>query len=129
MVLATLGFFAFTAYSVLVVDADRVRILGLFGYRFFHALYALILFPSALWLPLTAAMVGQPSRLLWLGILLVLALVALGSVGLLLALLAVRQTPSPKGYWLAVIGSLTFCFQTVVLDLFVWTAFFPRSFG
>jgi hypothetical protein len=85
----------------------------------------MILIPSALWLPLTSAMVQQPSNLLWLGILLVLAVVGLGSMGLLLALLTLQPRQPTAAYWLAVLGAVAFCFQTTVLDLFVWTGLFP----
>jgi hypothetical protein len=125
MALAMAGFFAFTYFLLFPADPDRVRIAGRFGYSLFHGLYLIILIPSALWLPLTSAMVQQASSLLWLGIRLVLALVGLGSVGLLLALVALRPHQPTRAYWLAVAGSVAFCFQTAVLDLFVWTAFFP----
>ena len=85
----------------------------------------MILAPSALWLPLTSAMVQQPSSILWLGIRLVLGAVGVGSVALLLALLSLQPRQPARAYWLAVAGSVAFCFQTAVLDLFVWTAFFP----
>ena len=125
MALAAGGFFAFTYFLLVCVDPDRVRIAGGFGYGLFCGLYVLILGPSALWLPLTSAMIQQPSSLLWLGIRLVLALVGIGSVALLLALLRLRPRQPPAAYWLAVAGAVAFCIQTAVLDLFVWTAFFP----
>jgi len=78
-----------------------------------------------LWLPLTSAMIQEPSSLLWLCIRLVLALVGLSGVALLLALLSLRQRQPATAYWLAVAGAVAFCIQTAVLDLFVWTAFFP----
>jgi hypothetical protein len=125
MVLAAAGYFAFTYFLFVHVDPDRARIAGRFGYSLFHGLYLLILAPSALWLPLTSVMIQQPSSLLWLGIRLVLALVGLGSVALLFALLSLRPRQPPVAYWLAVTGAVAFCIQTAVLDLFVWTAFFP----
>lgn len=37
-----------------------------------------------------------------------------------------RRSRQPAvAYWLAVAGAVAFCFQTVVLGLFAWTAFFP----
>jgi hypothetical protein len=125
MILAATGYFVFTGFLLFAVDPARVRIAGRFGYRLFHGLYLMILVPSALWLPLTSAMVQQPGSLLWLGVRLVLALVGLGSVGLLLALLTLRPRRPATAYWLAVVGSVAFFFQTTVLDLFVWTASFP----
>jgi hypothetical protein len=125
MALATAGFFAFTYFLLFQADPDRARIAGRFDYGLFEGLYAMILVPSALWLPLTSAMVQQPSSLLWLGIRLVLAVVGLASVALLLALLGLRPRQPVRAYGLAVAGSLAFCIQTAVLDLFVWTALFP----
>jgi hypothetical protein len=129
MALAMVGYFAFTYFLLFPADPDRVRIASRFGYGLFHGLYLIILIPSALWLPLTSAMVQQPSSFLWLGIRLVLALVGVGSVGLLLALVALRPRQPTRAYWLAVAGSVAFCFQTAVLDLFVWTSLFPAGVG
>jgi hypothetical protein len=70
-------------------------------------------------------MVQQPSSILWLGIRLVLAIVGIASVALFLGLLSLRPRRPVGAYWFAVAGALAFCFQTAVLDLFVWTAFFP----
>ena len=125
MVLAAAGFFAFTYFLFFRVDPDQARIAGRFGYGLFHGLYLLILVPSALWLPLTSAMVQQPSNLLWLSIRLVLALVGLAGIALLVALLTLRPRRPGVVYWLAVAGAVAFCIQTAVLDLFVWTAYFP----
>jgi hypothetical protein len=125
MALAAAGFFAYTYYLLVHVDPDKALIAGRLQYSLFHGLYALILVPSALWLPLTSAMVQHPSSILWLGIRLVLALVGLGSVALLWALLRLRPRQPSAAYWLAVAGAAAFCIQTAVLDLFVWTAFFP----
>jgi hypothetical protein len=129
MGLATAGYFAFTYYLLFAVDPDRVRIAGQFSYCLFQGLYLMILVPSALWLPITAAMVQQPRSLLWLGIVGMLALVALGSVGVLLALLVMRPRQPTWAHRLAVAGSMAFCFQTAVLDLLVWTALFPVQVG
>lgn len=125
MVLGAAGFFAFTYLLLVRVEPDRVQIAGRFGYSLFQGLYLLILAPSALWLPLTTAMVQQPSSFLWLSIRLVLALVGLSGVALLLALIGLRPRRPAIAYWLAVAGAVAFCIQTAVLDLFVWTAFFP----
>jgi hypothetical protein len=129
MALAMAGYFAFTCFLLFAVDAGRVRIAGRFSYHLFLGLYLMILIPSALWLPLTSAMVQQPSGTLWLLIRLVLALVGLASVGLLLALVALQPRQPTRAYWLAVAGSVAFCFQTAVLDLFVWTSLFPAGVG
>jgi len=129
MALAAAGFFAFTYFLLARVDPDEALIAGRSRYGLFHGLYLLILLPSALWLPLTAAMIQQPRAGLWLAIRLVLALVGLGALGLLLAVLGLRPRRPSTAYWLAVAGTAAFLVQTAVLELFVWTAFFLPSLG
>lgn len=121
---AALGFFPFTSYVLLRLDPASVRI-GRFGFPLLLGLYALILIPSALWMPLTFVMLDAPSLPLWWTIRGVLALVALGSLGLLAALLVLE--PRDRGpFWAAAVaGAILFCNQTVLLDAIVWPAFFP----
>lgn len=121
---AALGFFPLTSYVLMRLDPDEVRV-GRLGYGLFLALYALVLIPSALWMPLTFVMIGSPSPLLWAAIRLDLALVALGTIGLLAALVLVR--PRDRGVWwaLAMGGAILFFNQTVLLDALVWPAFYP----
>jgi hypothetical protein len=125
MALATAGYFAFTYFLLFRVEPDRAQIAGRFGFSLFSGLYVLILVPSAVWLPLTSAMVQQPSSTLWLSIRLMLIVVGLGSVALLLSLLYLRPRQPARAYWLAVAGGVAFCIQTAVWDLFVWTGLFP----
>jgi len=124
MFLAAGGYFLFTPFILFRLRPEDTRIAGRFGYGLFHVLYALVLIPSALWLPLTAHMLSSPSELAWIAVRLDLALVALGAVGLLASLLALSGEP-PRGRALAVLGLLPFCLQTAVLDATVWPAFFP----
>ena len=128
MLLAALGFFAFTFMILLRLDPETVRIAGRFGYSLFHFLYLAILIPSALWTPLTMVMLQTPNAGLWLAIRLVLGLAGLGSLGLLAALLALQPRPPRRVYGLALAGCLFFCLQTAVLDALVWVAYFPKEF-
>ena len=125
MLLAAVGYFPLTAYLLFGVDAERARIAGRLGYGWFVFLYVLILVPSTLWMPLTFMIRSGWSPALWSVIRLVLALVGIGSLALLAALLAL--TPRPRGmtYALAVTGAVAFCVQTALLDACVWPAFFP----
>jgi hypothetical protein len=124
MFLAAAGYFAFTFFLMYrLKPADTGS--GRFGLGTFNVLYALILIPSALWMPLTFAMLEAPSDGLWWAIRLTLATVGIGSLGLLVGLLAVRPSPPSLAHKLAVVGSLAFCLQTAVLDAAVWPAFFP----
>jgi len=124
MGLAAAGYFAFTYFLLyrLKPAADHG---GRFGFGTFNALYAMILIPSALWMPLTFAMLESPSDGLWWAIRLTLAAVGIGSLGLLAGLVAVRPRPPSLAHKLAVAGSVAFCSQTAILDALVWPAYFP----
>jgi hypothetical protein len=124
MFLAAAGYFAFTFFLMFRLK-PATHGGGRFGLGTFNALYALILIPSALWMPLTFAMLDAPSDGLWWAIRLTLAAVGMGSLGLLAGLVAVRPSPPSLAHKLAVAGSLAFCLQTAVLDAVVWPAFFP----
>jgi len=125
MFLAAAGYFAFTYFVFFRLDPDRVQVAGRFPFGLFNLLYALILIPSALWMPLTFAMLDAPSMGLWVAIRLVLAAVGIGSLALSGAVLTVD---APNSVWprrLAFLGALAFSFQTAVLDALVWPAYFP----
>jgi len=126
MFLAAAGYFFFTPYILFRLDPETTRVAGRFGYGIFHLFYALVLFPSALWLPLTAHMAEQPGLAAWACVRIDLALVALGALGLLASLISLGAS-APKGRRLAIAGLVPFCLQTVVLDALVWPAFFPFS--
>jgi hypothetical protein len=124
MGLAAVGYFAFSYFLMFRLDtsANGGRRIGI---GTFNALYALILIPSALWMPLTFAMLESPSDGLWWAIRLTLAGVGIGSVGLLVGLLAARPDPPSVSHRLAVAGCVAFCCQTAILDALVWPAYFP----
>jgi len=125
MLLAALGYFAFTYLILFRLDAGAIRIASRFRFGLFNVLYATVLFPSTAWMPLTVAMLERPGAGLWLAIRLVLAAVGVASAGLVTALLSLKPRQLDRTYWLAVMGSIAFCFQTAVLDALVWTALFP----
>lgn len=124
MFLAAIGYFAFTTFILFGLDAEKTRVADRYKHDVFSFIYAGILLPSALWLPLTYLAVQQPGQLLvWL-VRLVLILVALASLGLLVALIKVNQKEPKWAHRLALIGILFFCFQTVILDATVWSILF-----
>ena len=125
MLLAAAGYFAFSYFVLFKVDPESVRIGNRLRFGAFNALYALILVPSALWMPLTFEMLESPGMGLWWAIRLTLGAVAIGSLGLLAAIIAVRPVSAPGARRLALIGSTAFCFQTAVMDALVWPAYFP----
>lgn len=125
MLLAALGYFAFTYFLFFRLDPDQTLIAGRFDFGIFNGLYAGILLPSALWMPLTFRMIEQPGEPVWLAIRLVLAIVGLASLGLLVALALVEPKEPGWAYWMALSGSGLFCLHTGVLDAIVWTYLYP----
>ena len=123
MFLSAAGYFFFAPYILLRVDSDRLDVLGRFGYSLFSKFMLLVLVPSACWLPLTWMMLSHPSPWLWFLIRLALALVAVGSLGLLVSLWTLRPPHGP-GRVAALVGLVPFCFQTVLLDALIWPAYF-----
>jgi hypothetical protein len=125
MLLAAAGFFLFTYFVLFRVEPDEMDLANVFGFWWFILLYALVLFPSALWMPLTFRILERPSRRLWWAIRVTLAIVGLGSLGLLATLLALEQREPAVYYWLAIAGTVFFCIQTAVLDALIWPVYFP----
>ncbi len=124
MFLAAAGYFAFSYFILFRLNPGETRVFGRFGFGVFNALYAAILIPSALWMPLTFwALEGSSLILLW-AVRIVLALVGMASVSLLVALANVEPRLPRWPRWLAMIGCVGFCFQTAVLDAIVWVTFF-----
>jgi hypothetical protein len=122
MLLAAAGYFPFTFYILFRLDPRTTRLAGKFSYNLFTWLYAAILIPSALWLPLVYISVEQSSQA-WLWVVrLALVVVGAASLGLLIALLKVRPQKAGLVYWLAMVGSIFFSIQTVILDAIVWGA-------
>jgi hypothetical protein len=124
MLLAAAGYLVFLGFIFLRLDWVGLTV-GVVIMLYFFTL--LVLIRSAVWMPLTFAMLHRPSRRLWWLIRLTLARVALGSLGLLAALLCIRGYEGLAVYWLAVAGMVFFCIQTVLLDALVWTYYFKRK--
>ena len=125
MLAAALGYFPFTYQLVFTEEPeDFLAAVGL-PYRVLHLVYALVLVPSALWMPLTAAKLGGGGEGLWWAILAVLGLVALGSTALLGILGVLAWKRGGVRSWVAVAGGVAFWVQTAVLDAVVWPAYFP----
>jgi hypothetical protein len=122
---AAAGYLAFTYFIMFRLDPGEATVAGRFSFDLFPWLYALILVPSALWMPLTFLMIGSPSLPAWIGIRLVLGITGVASLLLLAALFLVQPAAPVWAHRIAVIGCAAFCIQTAVLDALVWTAYFP----
>ncbi len=126
MLLAAVGYFFFSYYVCFVLEPARVRIGADVGFGMFVWCYVAVLVASALWMPLTFAMLDAPSAALWASIRTVLFVVALGSLGILAGVLAAAPRPEGWAHGLAIAGAIAFCIQTVVLDALIWPVYFPR---
>lgn len=124
MFLAATGYFAFTYFILFRLNPKDTQVASRFGFGVFNSLYAAILIPSALWMPLTFLAVEQSSLVLLWMVRVVLVVVGVASLGLLFALMKVKPRRPLWAYRMAVIGSVGFCIQTVLLDAIVWGVFF-----
>lgn len=126
MLLAAAGYFAYTYFIVVRAHPTEATVAGRSAYWIFSVLYALILVPSAMWMPLTLVMLERPSEAVWLAIRAVLWAVALGSLALTAVLFNLRPRRPRLAYWLAETGCLVFTLHTLVLDAVIWPASFER---
>jgi hypothetical protein len=124
MFVAAAGYFAFVFFTLFRLSPTEARVFGRFGFGLFNFIYAAILLPSALWMPLSLLAVETASPALVWVVRLVLAVVALASLGLFISLLVVKPAQPRWAQTLAVIGSIAFCVQTVLLDAIIWGALF-----
>jgi len=125
MLFAAAGYLAFTYFVMFSLNRDNAQLANLSGFKVFYIIYAFILFPSALWMPLTYAALGHPANSLYCwAVRVILAIVGLASLALLGGLLSLHSSESSPVYWLAVAGSVFFCIQTAVLDAVVWSVYF-----
>lgn len=123
MWLAAIGFFPMTWLLGWKTPLDAFADWTGFRWRTMSFAYTAILVPSALWLPLTALYIENPSPFLWIAIRLVLFLVG-GGASVLGAMLVRRARRGPGLAWWAVISFFFFWLQTMVLDALIWPVYF-----
>jgi hypothetical protein len=124
MLLMAMGYFGFIYFILFRLNPLKTRVAGRFGFGLFTALFAGILFPSALWMPLTFLAVERSSLALVWAVRIVLWLVGLASLALFFAILKVEPRQPLWAQRVALIGSIAFCIQTVILDAILWVIFF-----
>ena len=124
MLLAVAGFFLFTYYLFFCTDPATAKVAGGLNFWVFIVIYALILLPSAFWMPLTFNVLASHNASAWFAVRAVLFIVGFASLALIIALLTLQPRNPDTAYWLAVVGSILFCVQTLVMDAFIWAANF-----
>ena len=119
-----------TAVSTLVSDIGSFpgvsvghQVAALVALLVLMAAYAAILMPSALWLPLTALYIQDPSTLLWIAVRVVLFAVG-GGASTVAYMLIHRAQKGPLLAWGAVVCFFFFWLQTMILDAIVWPYFY-----
>jgi hypothetical protein len=122
MFAAAAGFFAFTYAFLFAAPASAANP----DHDALAIAYALVLFPSAAWLPLTLIYLKLPSDWMWWIVRADLFGVAAGSLLILAyAFQFARALPTAPTI-AAVIGALAFAWQTLGLDALAWPASFAR---
>ena len=124
MLLAAVGFFPVTWLLGFQTPIDEFRGRTGLAWEALIGSYAAILMPSALWLPLTAIYLQNPSPGLWVAIRLVLFAVGAGATALGYMLIRRASLGSPFAQ-VAVLAFFFFWLQTAVLDALVWPWFYP----
>lgn len=123
MLLAAAGYFPFAFLLIFRATGDRLRAEAGIAPRVVLALFALVLIPSALWLPLTARMIETPAEATWFAIRGVLFAVGAGSTGLLVVVTRIARSRGGALAWAAALGAIPFWTQTAILDALVWPAY------
>ena len=126
MFLAAGGYFFFTAYILICINIDTVKLFGKYGFWLINILYAGIIIPSAIWIYLTFAMINNPSTILWLIIRVVLFTVGFSSIILLFSFFMSNFERHGWLYIASIIGLFFFCIQTMLLDGIIWPYYFPK---
>lgn len=126
MILSAIGYLAVFYYLLFEPVPDSVEIGGKLGFVWFIPIVVLMLFPSALWMPLSSLYVDRPSKGTWIAVRTVLYIVGLASIALAWALLTLKPNGGNAAYWIASVGSCYFAFHTFVLDALLWAALFRR---
>lgn len=126
MILSAIGYLAVFYYLLFEPVPDEVQIGGNLGFVWFIPIVVLMLFPSALWMPLSSLYVDRPSAGAWIAVRAVLFIVGLASIALAWALLTLEPNGGDAAYWIAAVGSCYFAFHTFALDALLWAALFRR---
>jgi hypothetical protein len=127
MFVAAFGYFLFTWRALRCSSAGGHRFVAGRGFGVVLASYAATLIASALWMPLSLyALLHEAQAMYWL-ILVDLAVVAAGSLGILACMLTMSPAGSRRQRVASIVGACMFCSQTVLLDFVIWPRFFTLS--
>ena len=122
MFMAAFGYFFFTNYilkKIFFNENDNLSLL-----RLINILYAGIIFPSVMWMPMTFEYLLNGSIELWWLIRMVLFVVGVSSSLLFILLLFFNFKNKSNFQFMSILGIFSFWVQTMILDALVWPIYF-----
>ena len=122
MFMATFGYFLFTSYILKKYFFNKNNNLSLL--RLINILYAGIIFPSVMWMPMTFEYLLNGSVELWWLIRMVLFIVGVSSSLLFILLLFLNFKNKSNFQLMSIVGIFSFWVQTMILDALVWPIYF-----
>lgn len=126
MLLCAVGYFIFFFYIIKGLGSNTFADSLILGEKAYLLLFCLLLFASSFWMPLTNAMVSNPRIIIWIIIRIVLAIVALASLGILIGLITLSPRPQSLLYYSSVVGIFWFTVHTGILDAILWPYFWDK---
>ena len=125
MIISAISFFVFSAYIFKNIATGLLQssMGGVLPYLFF---FGVIQIASALWMPLVGIMVSNPSTLLWIGIRVALAVVAIVALAIFFLLLRISPKQSSLFYYTTLISLVIFTIHTGILDAVIWPYFWKK---
>ena len=124
MLLATVGYFVFTSYVLKKMFIFKSNEFNKIHFSIINILYAGIIIPSALWMPMTFRVLTHSSDFLWVSIRIIILVVGLSSSGIMLFFFFSRIRTNNWHYFVGMLGLISFWIQTMILDALVWPNFF-----
>ena len=117
MLLAALGYFVFSLYFI---NYKKFQTLNTSEYIYILSLYIVILFFSALWMPLSIGFIDTNNNLFLILDLISLYLVGISSLLLTIFLIQDKSLRRKLIWKLSVLGGFQFTFHTLIIDAIYW---------
>ena len=117
MLLAALGYFVFSFYFI---NYKKFQTLNASEYIYILSLYIVILFFSALWMPLSIGFIDTNNNFFLILDLVSLYLVGISSLLLTIFLLQDKIMRRKLIWKLSVLGGFQFTFHTLIIDAIYW---------
>jgi len=117
MLLAAVGYFVFSFYFL---NYKKFQTFNTLEYLYILSLYIVILFFSALWMPLSIGFINTNNNLFLILDLVSLYLVGISSLLLTIFLIQDKSLRRKLIWKLSVLGGFQFTFHTLIIDAIYW---------